>query len=89
VWGVRYGQIGHCAHYGNFLNILDTTPPSCNTHGMDEETPRPEGTKMNAQDILVQKIKDTSDAFQRGEITHEEANETIAIFANALRSVKS
>lgn len=42
---------------------------------------------MNAQDIIVQKIKDISDAYQRGEITNEEANTQIAALANVLREV--
>jgi hypothetical protein len=44
---------------------------------------------MNAEEILIQRIKETSDACQRGEISQDEANRVISIFADALRSVKS
>jgi hypothetical protein len=44
---------------------------------------------MNAQEILIEKMKEASDSYQRGEISQDEANRVISIFADALRSVKS
>jgi hypothetical protein len=44
---------------------------------------------MNAEEILIQRIKETSDSCHRGEISQDEANRVISIFADALRSVKS
>lgn len=44
---------------------------------------------MNAQEILIEKIKETSDSCQRGAISQDEANRVIAIYADALRSVKA
>lgn len=54
-----------------------------------EGVSRKRGKKMNAEEILIQRIKETSDACQRGEISQDEANRVISIFADALRSVKS